>query len=320
MTVWNERMESELRSLHEQTREARRLQEAAKTLPGQKQELQDALPHLEAAAKKARKKADRLSKGGLWAFPQCLTGKQAQAADKAEQTAREAYSAQESARQELADAERDLLHAQKWLAELEGCEAQFQALLEQKAALLRTMDGTAAKLEPLERQRDLAAHQDRVLQDALAGGKDAIPRLTRFAQQMDDLSHLDTANLISGLLADEKWGQIQESFKAIRAPFDAYCAPDFPSPVSEELKAACSRWYLRATAFLNRPCPSDLHLLKVTAEVRTIMTQAENLRGHIRDTFPALEGAVREARDARIRAMEQWEDFVCAASVPEAGG
>lgn len=309
MILWNESMERELNALREQVREVRRRRAALEVLPGKTEELSAAMPGLEAAANRSRKRADRLGKGGLWALPQRLTGRQEQAATKAEQAAREAYLAHESARRALADAARELEFSQKRLAELEGCEARFQELLDRKEERLWSMGSVTSKLEALEVQRDRAAYQARVLKDALAGGKDAIPLLTKFAHLMDDLLHLDSLKLVQGLLADEKWGQAREALQTLLAPFNAYCAPDFPSPVSGELQAACFRWQGRALEFLDRPCPSDLYLRG--PEVRTLMVQAENLRGHVRATFPQLEVAVEESADTAARTMERWEGFVC---------
>lgn len=317
MAFWTEEMDGTLRALQEQVRELRRLRDVVETGPGRMEALQKELPGLESAAKRARKQADRKARGGVWAFPHLSPEKQAKAAEDAEQAAREADRAYQSARRELDDANRDLPYAQKRLTELEGCETQFESLLAQKAERLSTMEQlVSGTLEELDRKAAEAARRAQVLQDALAGGQDAVPRLNQFVHRMYDFDRAFSDFYF--IMTAEKSYQLErarEAFQSIRDLLDAYCVPDFPSPVSEELKAAIGRWCLRAEKLLWHTHHMDIF----HDDIKTLITQAENLRGHIRDTFPQLEVAVEEAAAAAVRAKDRRENFICDTPVPGPG-
>lgn len=316
MAFWTEEMNGTLRALQEQVRELRRLRDVVETGPGRMEALQKELPGLESAAKRARKQADRKARGGVWAFPHLTPEKQAKAAEQAQQADREADRAYQSARRELDSLQQKLPGAADRLTELDGCETRFESLLEQKAARLSTMEYTVSgKLEELDRKAAEARRRAQVLQDALAGGKAAIPLLTKFAQRMEELWNTDQSILSFDLFTDKKWHQAQAAVSSLRAPLTAYCAPNFLCPVSEELKAACYRWLSRAMTYLDKP----YFPYQSGPKLWSLMPQAENLRGHIRDTFPMLEIAVEEAAAAAVRAKDRRENFICDTPVPGPG-
>lgn len=200
MTYYNE----QLQHLQEQIIRMRQLEAMVSELCQQRDALAGRVRELETVKLEEQADVDRLEGRSLAAFYYNVIGKMDQ---KLDQERREAYAARvkyDAAAGELEAVQRELDSCQAELSQLRGCEQQYQEVLRQKAAAVKSAGGAAAE-EILELEARIVSlkSQEKELREAISAGTAARYTADNVMSRLDSAEGWGTWDLFGGgLLAD----------------------------------------------------------------------------------------------------------------------
>lgn len=193
--------------LNELQRQAARLRQ----LTAQRQELQrqrDILAsratELEAVMAAEQADVDRLEGGSLAAFFYQIAGKKEEKLSRERQEAYAARVKYDAAMVQLRSAEEDLRRCLEELAGLRGCEARYEAVLQEKAAAMKARGGKSAdEILRLETRMAYLRSQQTELREARAAGSTALSTAQEVLHSLDSAEGWGTWDLFGGgLIAD----------------------------------------------------------------------------------------------------------------------
>lgn len=147
---------------------------------------------------------ERLEGRSLAAFFYQVIGKME---EKLTQEQQEAYAARvkyEVAARELLGAEEDLKQCEAELASLQGCEARYASVLQEKTLAVKAAGGsTAEKLLELEERQGYLMSQKQELQEAQDAGRAALSCADQILSQLDSAESWGTWDLLGGGLVTD---------------------------------------------------------------------------------------------------------------------
>ena len=200
MKKYNERLEE----LRQQIARKNRLEGIVKDLQAQKQELQEKVTELEAAAAKEQADVDKLEWRSLAAFYYLVIGKRGERLDKERE---EAYAAKVKYDAAVCEAEAvaaDLASAEAELRGLRYCEQDYQQALQEKAKALRNAGGALAEqIMDLEEKILQIESYKKELSEAILAGKTALGIADKVISSLDSAEGWGTWDLLGGGLISD---------------------------------------------------------------------------------------------------------------------
>lgn len=196
--------DSQLRQLSGQVARKKQLASILAELRRQRKELIQKVEELEQIKVDEQEDVDRLEGRSLAAFFYAAVGRRE---DKLTQERQEAYAARvkyDAAVQALAAVEEDLARREEEDRKLEGCQARYRQVLEQKEEALKAAGGPAAR-ELLDLEKKMAAldSQTRELREAISAGQGALAVADEVLKCLDSAGGWATWDLLGGgLIAD----------------------------------------------------------------------------------------------------------------------
>lgn len=195
MAFYDER----LQQLQQQVARKRQLTAQREELRAQRTTLNARVNELMGIKLSQQADVDKLEGRSLAAFFYNVVGKMDERLDKERQEAYAARVKYDAAARELAAAEDDLARCESELASLKNCETEYEALLRQKAAAIKS-GGSAAAQEILKTEAHLAAltSQHQELQEAIGAGRSALQSAQQVLDSLDSAESWGTWDLWGG--------------------------------------------------------------------------------------------------------------------------
>ena len=190
---------AELKQLNEAQARQEQLEAQLRDLQAQRAERDRRVMETGRLFREEQDDVDRLEKGGLRALLLSLTGDREV---RLSQERREALSAKlqyDQARRELEDIDRRIGELLREKDGLRVDRIRRDALLEEKAGLLKQLGGAAgARLTELDQQLDALGHQRREVQEALSAGRSAETALSAVLDSLDSAEDWGTWDMFGG--------------------------------------------------------------------------------------------------------------------------
>ncbi len=193
-----------LRELHERTARYRHLRAIVPELQSQREYLEAEVYELQNIMFKEQADVDRLEGRSLAAYFYNVVGKLDQQLDKER---REAYAARvkyDTSARELDSVLGELARFEAELDGLEGCEAEFQALLREKSEALKAAGGSKAEaILELETRLGALSSRAKELREAISAGNAAYGTATEVLRSLDSAEGWGTFDLLGGGLISD---------------------------------------------------------------------------------------------------------------------
>ena len=190
---------AELKQLNEAQARQEQLEAQLRDLQAQRAERDRRVMETGRLFREEQDDVDRLEKGGLRALLLSLTGDREV---RLSQERREALSAKlqyDQARRDLEDIDRRIGELLREKDGLRGDRIRRDALLEEKAGLLKQLGGAAgARLTELDQQLDALGHQRREVLEALSAGRSAETALSAVLDSLDSAEDWGTWDMFGG--------------------------------------------------------------------------------------------------------------------------
>ena len=190
---------AELKQLNEAQARQEQLEAQLRDLQAQRAERDRRVMETGRLFREEQDDVDRLEKGGLRALLLSLTGDREV---RLSQERREALSAKlqyDQARRDLEDIDRRIGELLREKDGLRVDRIRRDALLEEKAGLLKQLGGAAgARLTELDQQLDALGHQRREVQEALSAGRSAETALSAVLDSLDSAEDWGTWDMFGG--------------------------------------------------------------------------------------------------------------------------
>ena len=193
-----------LRQLQERVARKKQLDAMISELYGQRSMLSQRVQELDTVCSKENLDVERLEGRSLAAFFYHVIGKKD---EKLDEERREAYAARvkyDAAVRELRGVETDLQRCETERSRLEGCEQQYQSVMQDKAQAVKDSGGAAAEaLLHLEERVAFLTSQERELQEAIAAGNSALKTAKQILSSLDSAGGWSTWDMLGGgVIAD----------------------------------------------------------------------------------------------------------------------
>lgn len=200
MTFYDEK----LNALQEKIARFRQLSAMLKELRSQKERLAARVRELEAVKLEEQADVDRLEGRSLAAFFYNVIGRMDERLNKEREEAYAARVKYDAAARELEAVENDLCRCQAEYNELNGCERQYENVLNEKAAAVKAAGGvTAEEILRLEERKAFLESQKKELREACSAGRAALGTAEQVLGSLGSAENWGTWDLLGGgLLAD----------------------------------------------------------------------------------------------------------------------
>lgn len=200
MTYYDE----QLQKLHEQITRKKQLLAMMNELRGQRESILPRVQELETMMWYEQSHVDKLEGRSLAAFFYNVVGKMD---EKLVQERKEAYAARvkyDAAARELEGVESDLNRCESELFTLQGCEARYETVLNEKAAAIKAAGGSSAE-EVLKLEERLAylESQKKELREAISAGNTALNIANQVLSSLDSAEGWGTWDLLGGGLISD---------------------------------------------------------------------------------------------------------------------
>lgn len=200
MTYYDE----QLQQLHEQITRKKQLLTMVNELRGQKESISAHAQVLEAMMRHEQSQVDKLEGRSLAAFFYNVVGKMD---EKLDQERKEAYAARvkyDAVARELEGVESDLRRCESELFTLQGCEARYEAVLKEKASVIKSAGGTnAEEILKLEEHLAYLESQKKELREAISAGNSALNIASQVLSSLDSAEGWGTWDLLGGGLISD---------------------------------------------------------------------------------------------------------------------
>lgn len=210
--------DEQLRFLQNQCARKKKLEAAQRELHRQRYALTEQVEKLKQVMAEEQEDVDRLEGRSLAAFFYHVVGKMD---EKLTVERQEAYAAKvkyDAAARELAGVELDLQRCQSELDSLQGCEARYRAVLDEKIQAVKNQGGeTAAKILQIEERAGHFESQKKELREALEAGNAALASTDQILSSLDSAEGWGTLDLFGGGLISDlaKHGHLDDAQEAV---------------------------------------------------------------------------------------------------------
>lgn len=208
--------DTQLCELQNQVFKQKHIQAQLDDLQGQCDSLRKKVGELAEERQLELEDVEKLERHSLSSFFYKITGKKAERLDKERKEAYAAAVKYDAAVRELEAIERYMKKCEMELAELTGCELQYNACLREKERFLKLEGGDAAKhILNLEKKIEYTRHQEKEIKEAIRAGKKSLITAEKIAESLNSARGWSTWDMLGGgMLADigkyKELDQVQE--------------------------------------------------------------------------------------------------------------
>lgn len=196
--------DEQLQQLHEQLARKKQLLAMVSELRAQRKSIAPRVRELETMMRYEQSHVDKLEGRSLAAFFYNVVGKMD---EKLDQERREAYAARvkyDAAARELEGVESDLSRCESELFTLQGCEARYEAVRKEKAAVIKAAGGADAdEILKLEERLAYLESQKKELREAVSAGNSALSIAERVLSSLNSAEGWGTWDLLGGGLISD---------------------------------------------------------------------------------------------------------------------
>lgn len=297
--------DDQLQSLQEQIVRQRKLQSAAESLASQEAALQARVRELDLIRASEQADVDRLEGRTLAAFFYAVIGKRE---DRLSREQQEAYAAAvkfDAAARELESVAFDLEQTREELRSLQGCEARYRQVLEQKAAEIKASGSPdAARILELESRLSRETADLKEIREAIQAGRAALSTADSILGSLDSAEGWGTWDLLGGgLIADavkhSHLDSAQADVEQLQLQLRRFRTELADTRIYADLQVNVDGFLLFADYFFDGLF-ADWAVLDHIGRAKE---QVDGVRRQIRDTLDRLEGSAGEleahSRDIR---------------------
>lgn len=297
--------DDQLQSLQEQIVRQRKLQSAAESLASQEAALQARVRELDLIRASEQADVDRLEGRTLAAFFYAVIGKRE---DRLSREQREAYAAAvkfDAAARELESVAFDLEQTREELRSLQGGEARYRQVLEQKAAEIKASGSPdAARILELESRLSRETADLKEIREAIQAGRAALSTADSILGSLDSAEGWGTWDLLGGgLIADavkhSHLDSAQADVEQLQLQLRRFRTELADTRIYADLQVNVDGFLLFADYFFDGLF-ADWAVLD---HIGRSKEQVDGVRRQIRDTLDRLEGSAGEleahSRDIR---------------------
>ena len=195
MAYFNE----DLQQLKDNVVQKKRAETELLDLYAQKRDLAGKVAQLEKIKREEQKDVDRLERGSLAAFFYNVVGKKEEKLTKEKEEAYKAAVKYETAKEELASVENEILRREELVKKLQGCEVAYQAAFDAKLKEVRVSGtGTAEQIMQVEAKLYQVECQKKEIDEAIFAGKQALNTVNEVLDSLDDAEGWATWDTFGG--------------------------------------------------------------------------------------------------------------------------
>ena len=196
--------DEQLQKLQEQIARKRQLEAQISELRTQRSTLSSRVRELEAIKMQEQADVDKLEGRSLAAFFYNVIGKMDEQLNKEREEAYAARVKYDAAARELTAVEDELARYEAELSGLRDCERQYDAVLQEKAAAVKSVGGpTAEEILKLEERLAFLESQKRELREAVSAGNSALGTANQVLSSLDSAEGWGTWDLFGGGLISD---------------------------------------------------------------------------------------------------------------------
>lgn len=255
---------------------------------------------------------ERLERHNLSSFFYKITGKKTEKLDKERKEAYAAAVKYDAAVREQESIERYMKKCEMELAELTGCEQQYNDCLREKERFLKLEGGDAAKhILNLEKKIEYTRHQEKEIKEAVQAGKKACATAERILEFLSSARGWSTWDMLGGgMLADigkyQELDQVQELVEELQEELHELKAELADVNVQADIQVKIDG-FLRFADFFFDGIFADL---AAREQIQLSLEQAQKTAGQLKTVLARLQVMQSMLEKDRIRLKEELETCI----------
>lgn len=309
MENYNERLEQ----LREQMARRRRLSAEVSTLEDRRASLAQRVQQLKEETYKEQLDVDQLENFSAAKLFYQIVGKLDERLEKEQAELYAAALRYDSARQELQSVEGELDSRRRELARLDGCEAEYERLLTEKARALREdpASPSARRLLALEERQARLSAREKELNEAILAGYDALSDIRAIEESLSSAEGWGTWDVFGGGLISDmaKYSHLDEAQRQINtlqrslSRFRTELADvDIRVDIQIEVDS-----FLRFADYFFDNIFTDWAVLD---RIRNTQSQVQQAGGSVRTLVSRLERSLEQCRQESRQTAQERKDFL----------
>lgn len=309
MENYNERLEQ----LREQMARRRRLSAEVSTLEDRRASLAQRVQQLKEETYKEQLDVDQLENFSAAKLFYQIVGKLDERLEKEQAELYAAALRYDSARQELQSVEEELDSRRRELALLDGCEAEYERLLAEKARALREdpASPSARRLLALEERQARLSAREKELNEAILAGCDALSDIRAIEESLSSAEGWGTWDVFGGGLISDmaKYSHLDEAQRQINtlqrslSRFRTELADvDIRVDIQIEVDS-----FLRFADYFFDNIFTDWAVLD---RIRNTQSQVQQAGGSVRTLVSRLERSLEQCRQESRQTAQERKDFL----------
>lgn len=309
MENYNERLEQ----LREQMARRRRLSAEVSTLEDRRASLAQRVRQLKEETYKEQLDVDQLENFSAAKLFYQIVGKLDERLEKEQAELYAAALRYDSARQELQSVEGELDSRRRELARLDGCEAEYERLLAEKARALREdpASPSARRLLALEERQARLSAREKELNEAILAGYDALSDIRAIEESLSSAEGWGTWDVFGGGLISDmaKYSHLDEAQRQINtlqrslSRFRTELADvDIRVDIQIEVDS-----FLRFADYFFDNIFTDWAVLD---RIRNTQSQVQQVDGSVRTIVSRLERNLEQCRQDIQQTAQERKDFL----------
>lgn len=309
MENYNERLEQ----LREQMARRRRLSAEVSTLEDRRASLAQRVQQLKEETYKEQLDVDQLENFSAAKLFYQIVGKLDERLEKEQAELYAAALRYDSARQELQSVEGELDSRRRELALLDGCEAEYERLLAEKARALREdpASPSARRLLALEERQARLSAREKELNEAILAGCDALSDIRAIEESLSSAEGWGTWDVFGGGLISDmaKYSHLDEAQRQINtlqrslSRFRTELADvDIRVDIQIEVDS-----FLRFADYFFDNIFTDWAVLD---RIRNTQSQVQQAGGSVRTLVSRLERSLEQCRQESRQTAQERKDFL----------
>lgn len=313
MKCYNE----QLRQLQAQCARKKKLEASAEELQAQRKAYAARARKLKEEMVREEEDVEQLEGRSLAAFFYNMVGKREEKLTREEQEAYAARVKYDAAARELQEVEEELKQCREELELLQGCQEQYQALLEEKTRAVKAAGGPVGeKLLALEERAGWLQGQKRELQEALDAGNAALSCTREILSQLDSAEGWGTWDLFGGglvtdIIKHSHLDEAQDSVETLQTLLRRFKTELADVTIDAEIQVGI-QGFLRVADYLFDGIFADWAVLD---RIHRSQEQVEDTEHEICRVLEQLQNMIRAAEEELHQISREAEDLVVGASL-----
>jgi len=309
--------DEQLQKLQEQITRKRQLESVVDELRAQRSELSARVRELEAIKLDEQADVDKMEGRSLASFFYNVIGKMDEQLNKERQEAYAARVKYDAAARELAGVEEDLARRETQLAGLRGCECQYEAVLQEKAAAVKRAGGaTAEEILKLEERLAFLEGQKQELREAILAGNSAFRTTEQVLSSLGSAESWGTwdlfgGGLISDLAKHSHLDEAQGGIEHLQSQLRRFKTELADVKISADMQVNVDGFLRFADYFFDGLFADWAVLDKISQSQNQVMST----QGQIESVLGRLDGMLRAAEREQVQLQNKLDVLVRDAKV-----